>query len=201
MTATVRTEGTKDEALQNTRQLLARDPKSAERIIIEGDPECVDAHTLLGLALRRQGRADEALKSEQKAIDLSMLQPTAFEALMTLSLQQLDKSERAARTFLEAHPENAAGMRLLAEVAARTGQLGEAERLLRGAFAVAPFYDRAQSLDARIERARAASGKGHGPPDRGLSEWIEPQSGETPTDEALQIYEILAQEHPESAEI
>ena len=124
MTATVGTEGTKDEALQNTRQLLARDPKSAERqarIIIEGDPECVDAHTFLDWPCAGRGARMRRLNSEQKAIDLSMLQSTVFEALMTLSLQQLDKSERAARTVLEAHPENAAGMRLLAEVAARMG--------------------------------------------------------------------------------
>jgi len=202
--ATVGTQGTKDEALQNTRQLLARDPESAERqarIIIEGDAECIDAHTLLGLALRRQGRTDEALISEQRAIDLSMLQPTVFEALMTLSLQQLDKSERAARTVLETHPENAAGMRLLAEVAARMGQLDEAERLLRRALTVAPSYELARSLLARIERARAILGKGKTLPDRGTTELIEPSAGETPTDEALHVYEIMAQEHSDNAEL
>jgi len=200
----VGTEGTKDQALRNTRQLMARDPKSAERqarIIIEGDAECIDAHTLLGLALRRQGRAGEAFESEQKAIDLSMLHSTVFEALMTLSLQQLDKSERAARTVLQSHPENAAGMRLLAEVAARMGQLDEAERLLRGALTVAPSYDKAQSLQARIEEARAVLGNGEAPPDRTISELIEPSSGETPTDEALQIYETMAQKHPDVAQI
>ena len=204
MIATVGTQGTKDEALQNTRQLLARDPESAERqarIIIEGDAECVDAHTLLGLALRRQGRTDEALISEQRAIDLSMLQPTVFEALMTLSLQQLDKSERAARTVLETHPENAAGMRLLAEVAARMGQLDEAERLLRRALTVAPSYELARSLLARIERARAILGNGKTLPDRGITELIEPSAGETPTDEALHVYEIMAQEHSDNAEL
>jgi tetratricopeptide (TPR) repeat protein len=202
--ATVGTQGTKDEALQNTRQLLARDPESAERqarIIIEGDAECIDAHTLLGLALRRQGRTDEALISEQRAIDLSMLQPTVFEALMTLSLQQLDKSERAARTVLETHPENAAGMRLLAEVAARMGQLDEAERLLRRALTVAPSYELARSLLARIERARAILGNGKTLPDRGITELIEPSAGETPTDEALHVYEIMAQEHSDNAEL
>ena len=204
MIATVGTQGTKDEALQNTRQLLARDPESAERqarIIIEGDAECIDAHTLLGLALRRQGRTDEALISEQRAIDLSMLQPTVFEALMTLSLQQLDKSERAARTVLETHPENAAGMRLLAEVAARMGQLDEAERLLRRALTVAPSYELARSLLARIERARAILGNGKTLPDRGITELIEPSAGETPTDEALHVYEIMAQEHSDNAEL
>ena len=92
--------------------------------------------SLLGIALRRLGRLDEARKAERRAIHLSMLDPTLFEALMALTLQQLDKSELTAQRFLREHPENAAAMRLIAEVAARTGKFDEAERFLKGALSL-----------------------------------------------------------------
>src|SRR3954452_4135709 len=84
-------EGSKQQALDNARRLLARDPTAAERqarIIVDGDPECADAQAILGLSLRRQGRVEEALAAEQSAIDLSMLQPELFEALMSLTLHE-----------------------------------------------------------------------------------------------------------------
>ena len=146
VSATIQSEGSKEQALLNGRRLLASDPASAERqarIIIEGDPECIDARSLLGLALRRQARIEEARHAEQEAIDLSMFQPPLFEALMTLAQQQPGKSHRLALKFLEEHPENAAAMRMVAEVAARMGQFDQAERFVEGALAVAPDYDRA----------------------------------------------------------
>jgi tetratricopeptide (TPR) repeat protein len=203
MTDSLRVEGTKEQALRNTRRLLAGDPASAEsqaRIVIEGDQDCIDAHSLLGIALRRQGRLAEARDMEQRAVDLSMLDPTLFEALVTLSLQQLDKCERTAQRFLREHPENAAAMRLVAEVAARTGKFEEAENLLNGALSIAPDYGRASALQARIRRMRETRANRKVGPFRSTIEWLD-DPGDSPLDEALQVYRNLTELHPSNAEI
>ena len=196
-------EGTKPQALDNARRLLARDPSSAERqarIVVDGDPDCVDAHSLLALALRRQGRDEEAQDVEQRTILLSMQQPPLFEALMTLTLQQLDKSERSALQFLREHPENAAAMRLVAEVAARMGKFDEAERFLNGALSIAPSYDLARALQARIQRLREAGANVKAGPFRSTIEWSDSVPGESLLDEALQLYETIVQRYPNSPE-
>ncbi len=196
-------EGSKQQALDNTRRLLARDPASAEtqaRIVIDGDPDCVDAYSLLGLALRRQGRDQEAQAVEEKAVLLSMRQPPLFEALMTLTLQQLDKSERTAFQFLREHPENAVAMRLVAEVAARMGQFEEAERYIAAALQVAPSYDRARSLRATIRHLRDTSSSRETGAFRSAIDWPDSLPGESPLDEALQLYETITRQSPDSPE-
>ena len=195
-------EGSKEQALQNARRLLAAEPASAERqarIIIDGDPDCVDAHSLLGMSLRRQGRADEARAVEQEAIDISMLQPSLFEALMTLAQQQPGKSHRLALQFLEEHPENAAAMRMIAEVAARMGKLDQAERFAEGALAVAPNYDRAMALRATMTRLQEAGTLGAMGSFRSRIAWPE-EAGERLLEEGLQLYERLVERYPDSPE-
>jgi tetratricopeptide (TPR) repeat protein len=197
-------QGSKDQALQNGRRLLPTDPRSAERqarIIIDGDPECVDAHSLLGIALRRLGRAHEARKAEQQAIDLSMLRQPLFEAVMTLAQQQPGKSQRLAMDFLKEHPDNAAAMRMVAEVAARMGRLDEAERFVAGALAVAPDYDRALALRAAIQRIRESGPDPSASPFRSRIAWPEPAPGQRLIDEGLQLYEATVGLYPDRPEI
>jgi tetratricopeptide (TPR) repeat protein len=192
--------GTKEQAMANARQLLAHDPSSAERqarIIIEGDKNCVDAFSILGMSLRRQGRIEEAKATEQEAIDLSMLNPPLFEAVMSLGQQQLENTERLAQQFLTEHPENAAAMRLLAEVAARMGRFDTAERLLDDALSIAPDYCRAKSLQSTIRRLREAYAVTNSGPRRNRIEWPDANS-EQPLEEGLQLYEKVVQQFPNS---
>ena len=203
MSEALRAEGSKEQAVQNGRRLLTLDPGSAERqarIIIEGDPDCVDANSLLGMALRRQGRVEEARQAEQKAIGLSMLRPPLFEAVMTLAQQQPGKSQRLALDFLSEHPDNAAAMRLVAEVAARMGQFDDAERFLKGALCVAPDFDRALSLRATIHRLREAGTDSKAGSFRSRIAWPETAPGEGLLAEGLQLYEAIVQQYPEKPE-
>jgi len=204
MSEALHAQGSKEQALQNGRRLLKSDPGSAERqarVIIEGDPGCVDAHSLLGMALRRQGRVEEARQAEQKAIDLSMLRPPLFEAVMTLAQQQPGKSQRLSLEFLREHPDNAAAMRLVAEVAARMGQFEEAERFIGGALCVAPDYDRAISLRATINGLRDAGTDRNAGPFRGRIAWPEAAPGEGLLGEGLELYEATVRQYPERAEV
>jgi tetratricopeptide (TPR) repeat protein len=204
MSEALHAQGSKEQAIQNGRRLLPSDPESAERqarIIIEGDSDCVDAHSLLGMALRRQCRVVEARQAEQKAIDLSMLRPPLFEAVMTLAQQQPGKSQRLSLEFLREHPDNAAAMRLVAEVAARMGQFEEAERFIEGALCVAPDYDRAISLRATVQALREAGADREAGPFRSRMAWPETAPGQRLLDEGIQLYEATVQQYPEKAEI
>jgi len=203
VSATIQSEGSKEQALLNGRRLLASDPASAERqarIIIEGDPECIDARSLLGLALRRQARIEEARHAEQEAVDLSMFQPPLFEALMTLAQQQPGKSHRLALKFLEEHPENAAAMRMVAEVAARLGQFDQAERFVEGALAVAPDYDRAIALREALAQVRSGGEVSKPGSFRSRIAWPDEKPGARLIDEGLQLYGRLVQRYPDNPE-
>jgi tetratricopeptide (TPR) repeat protein len=149
--------GSKEEAIANAWRLLRADPVAAEtqaREVIGGDPECAEAHTILGLALRRMGDPAAARQAEETAITLASLTPELFEAAIALSENRLDAAEHAVRPYFIDHPHDAAALRILAEVGARTGHFDAAEQMLERALAVAPDYAAAKSLQSATQRLR-----------------------------------------------
>jgi cytochrome c-type biogenesis protein CcmH/NrfG len=195
--------GSKEQALANARRLLTPDPVSAERqarIVIQGDPECPEAHRLLGQALRRLGRANEAQQAEEAAIGLSMLLPTLFEAAMTLAQLELEKAERLLRPYLQQHPDDPAALRMLAEIAARTGHFDAADRLLDRALAVAPSYSGAEALRKSIQRLRERGNALSERQIRALAITDEAGDADEGPSEALKLYEHVVRRYPESSE-
>lgn len=195
--------GSKEQALANARRLLTHDPLSAERqarIVIDGDPECPNAHRLLGQALRGLGRQAEARQAEEMAIGLAMLLPTLFEAAMALAQLELDKAERVLRPYLRQHPDDPAALRMLAEIAARTGHFDAADQLLTKALAVAPDYSAAQALKRAIQRLRKRGNDLLPGEVRALAVAGGNADEEEGRREALTLYEQVLQRHPESPE-
>lgn len=147
--------GTKEEALDNAWRLLRNDPTSAAiqaREVINGDPECVKAHRILGMALRRTGDVAEARRSETTAINLAGINPRLFETAMALAENRLNDAEKFVRTHLDEDPGDPVALRMLAEVAVRMGHVDAARNYLKQCLAIAPDYAKARALREATER-------------------------------------------------
>src|SRR3954463_4764376 len=130
-------------ALANGRRLLEKDPRAAAaqaQEILLHDNGNGDAQRLLGQAMRRLGRHDEAAAAEMEAIRASSRNPQMVLAARAVLSGKLKEGERLIRSELSARPDDPAALRILAEIAARTGALEDAEAILRQAIALAPTY-------------------------------------------------------------
>jgi Flp pilus assembly protein TadD len=190
--------GSKAEAIANARQLLRKgqyqETVEQAREVVEGDDNCAEAHRLLGMALRQLGDVEGAREAELQAIELSSLHPDIFQAIMALAEGRLNSAERLLRPFLKDHPDDAAALRLLAEVGVRTGHLDVAESFVRKALLVAPDYVRARELLDRIETIPRGGVEGE---TRGSA--IVP-TGEAQYAEALELYEKVVEKFPDSSD-
>ncbi|MCF2514105.1 sulfotransferase [Sphingomonas sp. G124] len=190
--------GSKTKALANARHLLRNGQyqEAAEQAheVIEGDEDCAEAHRLLGMALRQLGDIEGARLAESQAIELSLLHPDIFQATMALADGRLDRAEKLLRPHLKEYPDDAAALRLLAEVGARTGHLDAADSFARKALQVAPDYVRARELLEKVSAARqdAASGESR-------ASVILP-TGEAQYAEALEVYEKVVAKFPDAPE-
>ncbi len=151
-------QGMADEAVENYRKALELDPESASAhfnlgasLTREGEFETAEghfraaletkpssqAHTGLGVVLRRQGRIDEAITSLNDAIEADVRNAAAYDQLGTLFVQQ-GKLEEAAATYrrLTRNQPSAAAHMELAQVLDRLGRHEEARRELQMARAL-----------------------------------------------------------------
>ena len=145
--------GSLDEALANGARLLASDPEAAAdqaRAILSVNRSVIDAHRLLGAALRRLGRGQEAEGAECYAIDAAMASAPLVEAARRIQADDLKGAEHGLRSYLTRRPFDAAAMLLLADVASRSGIQAEAERLIRRALEAAPAHPGAQLALATV---------------------------------------------------
>ena len=135
------------DALRQGNSLIARDPRAAAaqaREILSVDPHQGDALRLLAAALRRMGDNEEAGQVEVAAIKASSYNPILVEALQSLTAGHLHEAEQLLQPYLANHPNDAAAVRMLAEIASRVGALNDSERLLRHALRLAPSYSAAR---------------------------------------------------------
>jgi len=129
--------------LQQVRASLNSDPTTAARLAGEiisrysGTPE---PYRLLGAALRRLGRSEEAERADNEAISISARFPELAEAAQAMKRSHFDRAEHLIRSRLQADPEDAEALRLLADIAATAGHNEDAERLLRRAVEIAPAF-------------------------------------------------------------
>jgi tetratricopeptide (TPR) repeat protein len=136
-----------EQALANGNRLLRSEPKAAAaqaREILKVDPVEGDALRLLAKALRRTGQDAEAEQAELDAIKASSHNPILVDAAIALGERRLNAAEHLLRPYLARKPDDAAALRMLAEIAARVGALPDAEKLLREALELAPGYTSAR---------------------------------------------------------
>jgi tetratricopeptide (TPR) repeat protein len=153
--------GELEEALAHGWRLLARDPRAAAaqaREILRLTPHQGDALRLMARALRMLGRTAEADLADMAAIKSSAHVPALVNAARALAEDRLNDAEHLLRPHLDRHPNDAAATRMLAEIAARVGDLDSAEQLLRRALELAPAYSAARLRLARtlLQRNRPA---------------------------------------------
>lgn len=140
-------------ALANGRRLVESDPAAAvvqAREILDVNPVQGDALRLLGAALRKMDRHREAEQAELDAISSSSHNPVLVDAALALSENRLNAAEHLLRPYLERVPDDAAAIRMLAEIGIRVGAFPGAEALLRQALALAPAFASARLALSRV---------------------------------------------------
>ncbi len=132
---------------------LERDPSAlAEelRSVVARDPRNIGAWRWLGRALRRLGEEDAASEAEMAAIRATALEPQMVAIAAAMLDNDLQTAERLLRQRLREQPTDAAAIRLMAELAARIGRLGDSETLLRRALELAPGFTAARANLANV---------------------------------------------------
>ncbi len=155
--ATFRGTGSLEAALANGRHLLRSDPEGAARQaeeILKVSSSSGDALRLLGRALRRLGRDEEAERAELQAIQSSSANATLVAAAQAIKAREFAQAEHLLRPYLDGRPDDAAAVRMLAEIAIQAGAEDQAETLLRRAIELAPGFHQARlALAALLSRA------------------------------------------------
>jgi tetratricopeptide (TPR) repeat protein len=141
-------------ALAHAKRLAAHDPALAVEQLLEilkVLPNQTDAQRLLGSAYRalgdqltlagKTGAADQAYA---RAIRASTSDPRLIEAAGALCDNKIAIAERLLRTHLKVAPTDVAAIRMLAEVGARLGRYGDAEKLLARVLELSPGFEAAR---------------------------------------------------------
>lgn len=146
--------GTLVSALANARRLLATHPALAIeqlREILKAAPRDAQARALLSDAYRAMGdrltlsgNAQGASAAYAEAIRASTHDPRLMQAATALCDNNLPVAERLLKVHLKTNPTDVAAMRMLAELAARLGRHGDAEKLLARAIELAPSFEAAR---------------------------------------------------------
>lgn len=187
--------------------------EAAERLraLVEEDNTNAEAWRLLGRALRRLGRDDEAAEAEVESVRATAHEPEMLAIATALNTGDLPRAETLLRGRLRAQPLDVAAIRLMAELALRVGRLRDAETLLRRALELAPgfvaaranlasllyrqnrFAEAASELDRVLESGEA------NPSSRNLLAVARGRIGDY--DEALRLYEELTPAFPDHAKL
>ncbi len=187
--------------------------EAAERLraLVEEDNTNAEAWRLLGRALRRLGRDDEAAEAEVESVRATAHEPEMLAIATALNAGDLPRAETLLRGRLRAQPLDVAAIRLMAELALRVGRLRDAETLLRRALELAPgfvaaranlasllyrqnrFAEAASELDRVLESGEA------NPSSRNLLAVARGRIGDY--DEALRLYEELTPAFPDHAKL
>jgi predicted Zn-dependent protease len=113
-------------------------------------PDLPDAWRALGdhySALEMRDAADAAFAQH---IRYSTRDPKLMSAALALAENRIPEAEHELREHLKRHPTDVAAIRMLAEVAARIGRVGDAEILLSRCVQLAPGFTAARQNYAMI---------------------------------------------------
>jgi len=143
------------------RELGTSTVEAELRTVIGNCPDLAEAHFYLGLSLSKQNRAEEALKSFQKAADLKR-DPHFLVAVGNVysSLHNIKAAEQAYNDALKLSSTNTKAMQGLSVLLYEQGNAGGAEDMLRKAIQISPedaslFYNLGVVLlrSGRVEEA------------------------------------------------
>ena len=140
-------------ALVEGYRALDQDPGRAlgyARRALAAAPNAAPALRLLGLALRASVQPEEAADYEQRALKAATADPVLLRAGHALIGNQLHEAEPLLKERLRRDPYDYSAMRMLAELAARIGRLGDSENLLRRALELAPSFQSARANLATV---------------------------------------------------
>lgn len=132
---------------------LARDPGALAdelRTVVARDPRNTGAWRWLGRALRKLGEDEAAAEAEMAAIRATALEPQMVAIAEAMLENDLQTAEQLLRQRLRNQPTDAAAIRLMAELAARIGRLGDSEKLLHRALELAPGFTAARANLANV---------------------------------------------------
>ncbi|HEY4070667.1 MAG TPA: sulfotransferase [Sphingomicrobium sp.] len=175
------------------------------------NPLDAEAYRVLGRALRDLGEHEEANKAELAAIDASEHDPEIVRAAEAMAANDLPTAEGILRAVLTRCPGDVAGIRMLAEIGIRMGHPREGERLLRRAIELAPGFDYAHHTLAAALDMLSRSGEALAELNMVTGELADVDQvlalkaaslskiGEN--EEALRLYQELAQRQPENVDI
>ena len=154
---------------------------------------------------------DVQRQNVQRDLADSVRDPQLMRAALALHRNELAIAEPLLKASLKQNPFNVAAMRMLAELAGRIARYQDAEKLLRRALELAPAFTPARSnlamllyrtsrlTEALEELAQVAldGGEEAGGEAGDLRAAVLGRLGEF--DEALALYEIILEQHPEQA--
>ena len=120
------------------------------RRALASSPGSAPALRLLGLSLRSADQPEEAAEFEQRALKAATADPVLLRAGHALVTNQLHEAEPLLKERLKRDPYDYSAIRMLAELAARIGRLGDSENLLRRALELAPSFQSARANLATV---------------------------------------------------
>jgi predicted Zn-dependent protease len=169
--------------------------------LLAGDPHNAEGWRLLGRALRRLGRDDEAAEAEVESVRATAYEPEMIAIARAMTADDLPSAEALLRQRLRQYPFDVAAIRLMAELAARVGRPRDSETLLRRALELAPGFTAARAnlasllyrqnrfAEAVAELDRVLESGEANPASRNLMAVALGRIGDY--DEALRLYEIF----------
>lgn len=180
------------------------------RAVVGRDPHNADAQRRLAQVLRRLGDEEAAAEADRAAIRAAAHEPDMVAIAVAMLDNDLPQAEARLRQRLRERPTDAAAIRLMAELAARIGRLGDSEKLLRRALELAPGFLAARANLATVLNRQhryaeaiaeldllAAAGEGFDV--RNLRAAVLGRTGEY--EEAARLYAEMAEAFPRHAKI
>lgn len=178
---------------------------------LSANPADLSAYWQLAAALRSLGDAAGAREAELAGVEASQYDTDIARAATWMMANELTAAEAALKSLLERRPDDPVALRMMAEIAIRTGQPRRADAMLRQAIELAPNfffprYTRAVALDmmSRAGEALAELNRIEAPdadydPIIGLRALALSRIGEN--EEAIQLYRELLQRQPTNSEV
>jgi predicted Zn-dependent protease len=169
-------------------------------------PDLTDAWRALGDQLTVLGNGPEADAAYARHIKSSTRDPRLMQAALALCENRLAIAEAQLREHLKAHPTDVVAIRMFAEVAARLGRYGDAEKLLARCLELAPSFSAARhnyaivlhrqhkGAAALLEIDRALAAEPRNPGYRSLRAAILTRIGDQ--QESIETYASVLAEYP-----
>jgi tetratricopeptide (TPR) repeat protein len=174
-------------ALRQARQLLGSDPAAAERQarqLLQSHPGDPAVLRLLGAALRNLGKAADAARAEQEAIDASTRSPAHREAARAVAAGDRKRAAAILEALIARDETDVVALVMLGLQLSTDGELEIAESLLRKATDSAPNDSSARmALAEHFQRARR--------PTDALAQLDKPQAAKDESPAALSLRALI----------